>query len=210
MWPVGTTYCTIGYTGKSWALPCLALPLILDTVLIHTLECFNISCTYTINLSVSFPHSSVVYNIPCNFQRVSGFKRVASFNSKWMSWVACWNLMKKVLLQVLHGPNLLVFVQIMTSRQQCPTFLILSGSFLAPPPPPFFFIIQWNNNDSSQVLFHELFEARQKKNDCDLLPWTWGYLITTHTLPGISHSLSAWMEGRGQIVVGYPLQTPHK
>jgi hypothetical protein len=115
----------------------LALPLILDTVLIHTLECFNISCTYTINLSVSFPHSSVVYNIPCNFQRVSGFKRVASFNSKWMSWVACWNLMKKVLLQVLHGPNLLVFVQIMTSRQQCPTFLILSGSFLAPPHPHF-------------------------------------------------------------------------
>jgi hypothetical protein len=74
---MGTTYCTIGYTEKSWALP-----LILDTVLIHTLECFNISCTYTINLSVSFPHSSVVYNIPCNFQRVSGFKRVASFNSK--------------------------------------------------------------------------------------------------------------------------------
>jgi len=60
---VGTTYCTIGYTGNSWALPCLALPLILDTVLINTLECFNISCTYTINLSVSFPHSllSIIY-----------------------------------------------------------------------------------------------------------------------------------------------------
>lgn len=149
--------------------PCLALPLILDTVLINTLECFNISCTYTINLSVSFPHSSVVYNIPCNFQRVSGFKRVASFNSKWMSWVACWNLMKKVLLQVLHGPNLLVFVQIMTSRQQCPTFLMTplkcySTNYLKP-------------------------DRRKMTVIC------WGYLITTYNPAFLIHSQLEWKGG---------------
>jgi hypothetical protein len=56
---VGTTYCTIGYTGKSWALPCLALPLILDTVLIHTLECFNILSIYQF-LSLT-PLLSIIY-----------------------------------------------------------------------------------------------------------------------------------------------------
>ena len=118
--------------------PCLASPLILHTVLTsNTLECFNISCTYTINLSVSFPHSSVVYNIPCNFQRVSGFKRVASFNSKWMSWVACWNLIKKVLLQVLHGPNLLVFVQIINDFTAALSQISNPFKFLPPPPPHF-------------------------------------------------------------------------
>lgn len=105
----------------------------------------------------------------CNLQRVLGFKRVTSFNSK----SECHECMLKPdeksfttsiawTKHGLHTDN--DFTAAMAYIFNSPKFL--------PSPPSFFFIIHRNNNDSSRVLFHELFESKQKKNDCDLLPRT--------------------------------------